>query len=376
MENFAVFALIIIGIITPLVIFLFRILFKNSLTFKIGLVVVGLLDTISILSFLNGAGGDIKVMAWMGPIGVCVIILGFTIIIRNLRKLVGLSDVIEQIADGDMTVEVASSLIERKDEIGKTARALAIMQENQNKIITGIKQSADEMMGASANLTTIAQKLSESATEQASATEEVSSAMEEMLAAIESNADQAMQTSKLSADSADEIKQSNQAFMKTVESIETISKKIMIIADIAAQTNILSLNASVEAARSGEAGKGFAIVAQEIRKLADTTNKASSEIDELSKTVTDVSFSTRDKLDKVVPGIVESAQLVKNIAAASHEQRSGAEMINISMQQLAMITNQNSESSEEMSGSAVQLSQKAKELKELVSKFKLVSYTN
>jgi len=369
MDNLIQFVAIIFGVVTPLMIIIFRFLFKKSLAFRIGVIVVALLDTISVLSFINGTGGEVKAMMYMGPLGVSIIIIGFVMIAKTFKKIIRLSETIEVIAGGNISVEVDPDLIDRSDEIGRIARALSKMQGNQNNIIRNIKSSSNQLIDASNNLSSVARQLSESSHEQAATTEQVASAMEEMLSAIRSNTDAANRTSQISTKSADGIEDSNSAFMETIKSVNDISQKIGIISDIAFQTNILSLNASVEAARAGEAGKGFAVVAQEIRKLADTANKASSEIEALSKSGITLSEGAREKLVKIVPEIKESAEMVNSIASSSHEQQSGAEIINTSIQQLTSITNQNSTSSEEMSTSAEELSAQAEQLKELISLF-------
>ncbi len=115
MENLLTFIIIILGVVTPLTIITFRILFKKSLTFKIGVIVAFLLDTISILSFINGAGGELKTMMWMGPLGTTIIIFGFVFIIKDLRKLDNLSKKIELIANGNISNKAEHELLNRKD---------------------------------------------------------------------------------------------------------------------------------------------------------------------------------------------------------------------------------------------------------------------
>ena len=247
--------------------------------------------------------------------------------------------------------------------------------ENQNmvmqKMIAGIKKSSNEIAGASHQLSSISQQMSQSSNEQASTTEEISSSMEEMLATIGSNTEKANKTSEISTKSANKMQQSKEMILRTLNSVSEINEKISIISVIADKTDVLSINAAIEAARAGEAGKGFAVVAQEIRKLADKTTIASEEIGKLSKINQNVSQITSNQIEKVIPEITKSAELVNNIVSSSREQQAGVEAINASIQQLAEITNQNSSSAEEMSTSAEELSAQAEQLKEIISMFKI-----
>ncbi len=150
-----------------------------------------------------------------------------------------------------------------------------------------------------------AETLSQGAFEQASATEEASSATEEMAANIKQNADNASET-----------------------------EKIAIVQEITHQTDLLALNAAIEAALAGELGKGFAIVAAEVRKLVERSQSAATEISTLSGQTVAASEEAGQKLAKLVPDIQRTADLVAEISAASREQNIGADQINTAIQQL------------------------------------------
>ena len=195
--------------------------------------------------------------------------------------------------------------------------------------------------------------------------------MEKIASNIQQNAENATQTEKISLKAVSEIKLGYKATNDTATTMKKIAETITIINDIAFQTNILALNAAVEAARAGEHGKGFAVVASEVRKLAERSRIAADEIQNLSSKGVSVSHEAGEKLSNIVNEIERTAQLVQDIAAASHEQSSGTEQINNAIQQLNDVTQQNASSSTQLATNSEELQAQAEQLKSMVSSFKL-----
>jgi methyl-accepting chemotaxis protein len=195
--------------------------------------------------------------------------------------------------------------------------------------------------------------------------------MEEMVANIRQNVDNALHTEKIAIKAAEAAQEGGTAVAEAVNAMQEIARKIAIIDDIASQTRLLSLNATIEAARAQEHGKGFAVVASEVRALAERSQTAATEIMQLASSSVAVSEKAGEMLTKLVPNIQKTAELVQEISAASKEQNTGAGQINRAIQQLDQIIQQNSATSEELSSTAEELASQAEMLRNTVAFFKI-----
>jgi methyl-accepting chemotaxis protein len=195
--------------------------------------------------------------------------------------------------------------------------------------------------------------------------------MEEMASNIKQNADNAAQTEKIARQSSKDAEASGLAVNRAVGAMRTIAQKISIVQEIARQTDLLALNAAVEAARAGEHGKGFAVVASEVRKLAERSQAAAAEISALSGETLQVATEAGEMLNRLVPDIQKTAELVSEISAACREQDIGASQINEAIQQLDKVTQQNAGASEEMSATSEELASQAEELQASISFFRV-----
>jgi len=285
----------------------------------------------------------------------------FNLIKNNLNMLVAAMNEItaaaEEVANGNLTV----ALRERSAQ-DKLMQALAAMVAGLTRTVTDIRGIAGEVAAASQSISTASIQVSKGASAQAAAAEEASSSMEEMVSNIKQNADNAQQTDKIANKSAKDAQESGKSVLEAVSAMKEIANKISIIEEIARQTNLLALNAAIEAARAGEHGKGFAVVAAEVRKLAERSQKAAAEINQLSATTLKVSEKSGEMLDKLVPDIQRTAELVQEISAASKEQDTGAEQINKALQQLEQVIQQNASASEEMASTTEELTGQSDQL--------------
>ncbi|MFT3867985.1 MAG: methyl-accepting chemotaxis protein [Nibricoccus sp.] len=271
-----------------------------------------------------------------------------------------------QIGEGDLRHDV--TLASEKDTLGI---ALKKMVANLRDVVGNVRSAAENVASGSEEITGTAQTLSTGASEQAASVEEVSASMEESTASIQQNTENARQTDKISTKAAQDAQGAGQSVGQTVQAMKDIAQKISIIEEIARQTDLLALNAAIEAARAGEHGKGFAVVASEVRKLAERSQKAAGEISKLSSSSVEIAESAGQMLDKLVPDIRKTADLVKEIASGSEEQNTGASQINKAIQELDKVIQQNASASEEMAASAEELASQAEQLQSAIEFFKV-----
>ncbi|CAN2040701.1 methyl-accepting chemotaxis protein [Candidatus Magnetomoraceae bacterium gMMP-15] len=272
----------------------------------------------------------------------------------------------EKMANGDLTVE-----IKERSADDTLMQALNSMIKRLNDVMINVKSATNNVASGSQELSSSSEEMSQGATEQAASAEEASSSMEEMTANIKQNADNALQTEKIALKSAEDASEGGKAVVETVSAMKQIAEKISIIEEIARQTDLLALNAAIEAARAGEHGKGFAVVASEVRKLAERSQTSAAEISKLSISSVDVAENAGERLDRLVPDIKKTAELVQEISAASNEQNTGAEQINNAIQQLDNVIQQNASACEELASTSEELASQADQLQSAIEFFKI-----
>lgn len=328
-------------------------------------------------------------------------------ITRPLRETL---EVVETIASGDLTTELR---VTRRDELGELQQGIARMGTTLRELITGILDGVTQIANAAEELSAVTEQTSAGANSQKVETGQVATAMHEMAATVQEVARNADQASHAATDADDEARVGDRVVGEAISQIERLAVEVHrsteamtllqqenqkigsvmdVIKSVAEQTNLLALNAAIEAARAGEAGRGFAVVADEVRGLAQRTQKSTEEIEGLvarlqsgtqqvastmlgSQGLTGSSVELARKAGVSLGNITRTVSTIQamnqQIAAAAEQQSAVAEEISRSILNVRDVSEQTAAASEQTAASCIELARVGGQLQALVSQFRV-----
>ncbi|MGA1796733.1 MAG: methyl-accepting chemotaxis protein [bacterium] len=326
-------------------------------------------------------GNTVKAMSSIGLIAVVLGILAVILLVRGMiNPLRQILSIAQAMGKGDLTQRIT---VEGEDEVGQLAQTFRQMQENLLIMVRQMKSGIELLESSSVELSTSSREQADGSMQQSSALTETSTTVEELAATSKQIAENAQQVADLARQSLTGMEnirnntdQEANRILTLGEKSQTIGEVVAMIDDIAKQTNILALNASIEAERAGDAGKGFAVVAIEIRELANNVAKSTKQIREIIKEIQDATNASVMATENVGKSVEEGIDLSKRaadsanqISMATQQQGSATSQVVTAIKQMSDIVGQTTAGANQIADTAHMLVELTTEQKRLIEQF-------